>query len=215
VAQYFLLLDAGEFHAQLRPPLAASWRSRSFAPCHALCQNLLPRAREFATRYHLSAEEPLLSRVAGGLPFDRTLWQHVVGEVLWFGAAEIPEIQTAEQALTCLLAPGGAPPDISERPAWTPIRQAHNGSRDLVFGGGYYRPDHAGWNDLDDVQRLATYLKAVDPVRWRSADLLAWSDLPAEDREDELAFARDWFSALVDLYHQAAEAHQVVVCESL
>src|SRR6266545_282958 len=102
---YYLLHKAPVFDAQIRRALAASWRCRSFEPCRPLCEALLPAAHSFAERYHLGPEEPLLAEVLRGLPFDREFWTHLAGELLWYGAAEIPEIETAPETLCCLLAP--------------------------------------------------------------------------------------------------------------
>src|SRR6516164_7163015 len=147
---YFLLHDAARFHEALRPALAEAWRRRSFEPCRALCSALAPAAVGFAERYHTGHDEPLLAQVArGGVPFDRDFWRLLVGEALLYGAASVPEILTAPDTLCRLLAAG------SES---APIRQAHFGSRDLTFGGGFYRPDAAGLNDVADVARLAEYL---------------------------------------------------------
>jgi hypothetical protein len=200
MAQYFLLLDATEFHELFRPALAASWRSRSFAPFGTVTDTLLPRMRDFAARYHLGSQEPLLAQVTGGLAFDRTFWHHLVGEVLWYGAVDIPELQTAEPAWTCLVKSPGT------------ILQAYRGSRDLVFGGGFYRPDAAGWNDVDDVQQLARCLAAVDVYAWRPEDLAA---LDEDERAEELADAQEWFPDFAGFYGRAAEAGRIVVCESL
>jgi hypothetical protein len=96
------------------------------------------------------------------------------------------------------------------------ILQAHYGSRDVRLGGGYYRPEHAGTNDAADVGRLADYLASVDPQRWTPADLALLPDFAtAEERADELEYVRDWFPALRDLYQQARERNQIVVCEAL
>jgi hypothetical protein len=213
MALYFLVLDCQAFQNDIRPALAASWRRRSFEPCRTLAARLLPAAREFATRYHLADSEPLLARVAEGLPFDRVIWQHLAGEMLWFCAAEIPEIETNMDALACLLASNAEPREM--RADWPPIVQAHHGSRDLVFGGGFYRPEHAGFNDSEDVTRLAAYLAAVRPASWKPDDLAALPDLPEDEREEELAFLRDWFPALQGLYTQAAERGRVIVCETM
>ena len=215
MALYFLVLDCQAFQNDIRPALAASWRRRSFEPCRALAARLLPAAREFATRYHLADSEPLLAKVAEGLPFDRVIWQHLAGEMLWFSAAEIPEIETNIDALVCLLAPDAVRGEDRPRADCPPIVQAHLGSRDLVFGGGFYRPEHAGFNDAEDVARLAAYLGAVNPTSWKPDDLAALPDLPEDEREEELAFLRDWFPALQGMYTQAAERGQVVVCEPL
>src|SRR6266478_5240582 len=101
---YFLAVDGTLFEQRLRPALAAAWRRRSFAPCRGVCAEVLPRARDFARRY-LIAGEPLLQKVLDGLAFDRDFWRHLAGELLWYGADDIPELQTTPEALCCLLAP--------------------------------------------------------------------------------------------------------------
>ena len=107
-------------------------------------------------RVEAPPDEPLLAQVARSIvPFDRDFWRLLAGEVLLYGAASVPEILTAPDTLGHLLAPGQ---DDS------PIRQAHFGARGLAFGGGIYRPDAAGWNDAEDVARLADYLAAIDYV---------------------------------------------------
>jgi hypothetical protein len=201
---YFLLLDAAAFHTAIKPALVASWRQRSFAPCRELCRQLQVNVQAFTQRYHLGSELPLLAAAAdGALTFDRVLWQHLAGEMLWFGAADIPEIITSPEVLTVLLA--------DER-----ARQTLYGSQDLLFGGGYYRPDHAGWNDTAAVAQLADYLAGVRPGTW-TADVLIGLPQFVDDREraEELEFVRDWFASLVELYGQAAQRRQIVVCETL
>jgi hypothetical protein len=196
MADYFLLLAAADFEARARPALAECWRRRTFEPARALCAGLLPAARAYAERYHTGPEPPLLAAVADGLPFDRGRWRAVVGEVLLFQAAEIPEIQTAEEALARLLDP-------------VLVRQAHRGSRDLTFGAAVYRPDHAGYNDRADVARLAAALSAARPETWSA------TQLSGEDAEEELEYVREWFPALADLYRRAQQRGQVVVIESI
>jgi hypothetical protein len=213
---YFLLLDGARFEGEMVPALAVAWRQRRFAPCRPLCAGLLPAVRAFAERYHTGPDEPLLCRVAREeVPFDRDVWRLLVGEVLLYGAADIPEFQTAEDTLTYLLAPDepGAGPLPRERSA--PIVQAHHGSRDLVLGS-FYRPEHAGWNAPDDVARLAGYLAGIDPGRWRPEDLAGLPGLlDEEDRADELAFAGQCLAALREMYERVRVAGQVVVCEML
>jgi hypothetical protein len=205
---YFLLHDAAHFRQAIRPALAEAWRRRSLEPCRPLCAALTPAAAAFAERYHTGHDEPLLARIAcGAVPFDRDFWRLLAGEVLLYGAASVPDVLTAPDTLGRLLAPEQAD---------SPIRQAHFGARDLVFGGGYYRPDAAGWNDTDDVARLADYLTTIDPDRWIAADLAGLRDFAdEEERADELAFAREVFPSLRDLYRGAREAGQVIVCELL
>src|SRR5262249_22759540 len=144
--------------------LAETWRRRSFELCRSLCTDLAPAAVAFAERYHTGSDAPLLAQVArGAVPFDRDLWRLLVGEVLLYGAASVPEILTAPDTLSCLLASG--------RDDSAPIRQAHFGSHDLIFGGGFYRPDAAGYNDVTDVARLAAYLDSIELAQWTGDDL--------------------------------------------
>jgi hypothetical protein len=210
---YHLLLDTILFHTRIRPALAASWQQRSFEPCRSLCESLLPAARAFAERYHLGLEEPLLAEILRGLPFDREFWHHLAGELLWYGAKEIPEIETAPDTLCCLLAPDRYRDRSGGRERFAPIEQVHFGARDVLFGGGFYRPEHAGYNDSSDVSRLADYLHSLDPEEWTTAQL---ADLEGEeeDRADELEFVREWFPALRDLYDRA-RADRVIFCEIL
>ncbi len=210
-----MLLDAAEFHDSIRPALAASWRRRSFEPCRALCASLRDSVRAFADRYHVGDAEPLLLRVAEGLPFDRGFWRLLVGEVLLVAAAELPELQTSPRTLTWLLARDRYPQGEGPRERSAAVEQVHFGSRDLVFGGGYYRPDHAGYNDRDDVARLAAYLDGIDGEAWEVSDLAGCPHLADDpDPEEELEFARQCLAGLRDLYRRADAGGRVVVCEA-
>lgn len=175
----------------------------------------MPRAREFAGQYHLGAEEPLLAQIEPGLPFDRALWRHLVGEVLWFAAADIPVLATAEPALECLLEGRLLGDDLGPRDSWPLVRRAHAGSRDIILGGGFYRPDDAGWHDLADVAALAAALEEIDCHRWQAGQLACWESLPVEDRQEELDYARECLAALANLYRAAAESRHLVFCETL
>jgi hypothetical protein len=211
---YFLLHDAERFHQTIRPALAAAWRRRDFGPCRSLCAALAPAAADFARRYHTGPDEPLLAQVArGAVPFDRAVWRLLVGEALLYGAAAVPEVVTAPDTVCHLLAPGQD--ESVSRPQFAPIRQAHFGARDLVFGGGFYRPEAAGYNDRADVTRLADDLAAVDPSRWTADALDGLRPFRDDERDDELAFAREVFPPLVELYQGARNAGQVIVCEVL
>jgi hypothetical protein len=213
---YFFLLDADPFHRRIVPALSAAWSLRSFEPCRPLCESLAPAVRSFQERYHTGTEEPLIGRVSHGLSFDRGFWRLLVGEVLLYAAAEVPEIQTAPETLCCLLAPGRCAEGLVPRAQFAPIQQAHFGTRDLVFGSGFYRPEQAGYNDVDDAVRLADYLQSVDPGRWTLAGLSDLRDVAdEEERAEELEFARDWFPSLRDLYVRARQRSQIVVCEVL
>jgi hypothetical protein len=205
MADYFLVLDGAWFEGEARPALAAAWLRRDFAPCRALAMSLLPAARAYAARYHTGPAEPLLAAVAGELAFDRTLWRGLAGEVLLYGAADIPEFPICPDTLCRLLSPDRCATDDLPRAELPPILQAHRGSRDLTFGPAVYRPDHAGYNAAADVARLADYLAAVRPDQWAAADV------PAADVAD----ARDWFPALAALYARARGEGQVVVVESI
>src|SRR5262249_10906687 len=102
------------------------------------------------------------------------------------------------------------------RERFVPIQQAHFGTRDIVFGGSFYRPEHAGWNDSADVLRLAEYLAAVDPDCWQAADLLGLPEVAdAEEAAEEFLFARERFTPLQEMYQRAAGAGQMVICENL
>jgi hypothetical protein len=221
MADYFLLLDAATFEGQVRPALTAAWRARSFEPCRDLCAALLPAAQAYAENYHTRGVEPFLAQVLRGLPFDRRTWRGLVAEVLLFSALEIPEFQTSPETLCLLLAPEQHRPTLAAggRSGWppllrAPIQQAHWGSRDLTFGAAVYRPEHAGYNDSADVARLAEYLAAVRPESWTAADLaeLGGDD---EERADELAFVREWFPALAELYERARQCGGAIVAESI
>jgi hypothetical protein len=220
MADYYLLLDAVFFEQRARPALAAAWRHRAFDPCQALCEQLTPAALAYRERYHTGPDEPLLCQIARAssyrVPFARDLWRALVGEVLLYGAVEIPEFQTCADTLCCLLAPDQYGTDVGERERLAPIQQAHCGSRDVTFGAAIYRPEHAGYNNSADVARLAEYMEGVNPDLWSVADLAPLRDAgDDEERTDELAFAREWFPALVDLYQQARTRGQVLIVESI
>ncbi len=216
MAEYFLCLDGETFTRHIRPALAASWRQRSFDPCRALCVELLPAALDYARRYHTGDEETLVSCVARGLSFDRASWRLLVGEVLLFAAAEIPEFPSNAETLCCLLAPESYRDGTTIREPFAPIQQALHGSRDLTFGTAVYRPEQAGYNDAGDVARLAAYLAAVRPESWTVDDLRELRGVDDEDdRADELAFVREWFPVLVELYQRAQTRRWVLVIESI
>jgi hypothetical protein len=204
----FYLLAATFFHRRMHAALAESWRCRSFTPCRDLCAEVLAR----------SGQSPpvdcMLRRVILGLPFASEFWHAVVGEILLLGCDEIPLLQTAPATLCCLLAPDRHRIGESLRSGFAPIEQVHFGNRDLRFGGAFYRPEHAGYNDEDDVFRLQRYLESIDPGRWTEAMLREMPEFStAEEREEELAFVRDWWQPLVEVYRDAARRGCVLVCE--
>lgn len=212
---YFMLFEPGKWE-RLVPVLATCWSRRSFEPCRALCRDFQPAARSFAQRYHLGPDDLLLAKDIGTIRFDRHLWRTLAGEILLIAADEVPEIETAADTLTCLLAPERYCEGPAPREQFSPIEQVHFGSRDLVFGNAFYRPDHAGWNDRGDVGRLAGYLASIDSSVWQVSDLAELrAATTADDRGEELDYARQCFRALQQLYCRAEEKGQLVVCEEI
>ncbi|MFL5242108.1 MAG: hypothetical protein ACJ8FY_08365 [Gemmataceae bacterium] len=209
---YYMLIDAERFHQRLAPALGASWRRRSFDPCRTLCTDLLPAVKAFAERYHMTFEDSLLHQFQASLPFDRATWRALVSEILLYSAAEVPELPNIFATLKCVLA--GMPTVNADRLDFTPFEQIELGSRDLMFGGGYYRPEQAGLNDRDDVARLANYLNSLQPEMWTASALEGLSELPLnEEREEELEFVRQEFPTLERIYHGARLSGQVIICE--
>ena len=204
----FYLLGALFFHSRVQPALAESWRRRSFAPCRDLCAEIIARPGRTLP------EDCLLGQVVRGLPFVRDFWHGVVGQLLLLGADEMPLVQTAPATLCSLLAPERYGAGDAPRRDFAPIEQIHFGSRDLRFGGAFYRPEHAGFNDIQDVALLLRYMEAIDPTGWTEAMLEPMSILATPDeRAEELAFVHDWWGPLVDVYRDALTRQCVVVCE--
>jgi hypothetical protein len=200
----FYLLSAA-FFSQMQSALAASWRRRTFISCRDICQALLARCE--------GPPDSLVLRVAHGLPFAREFWHGLVGELLLFGCENMPLVQTAPATLCCLLAPERCQGE-TVRSLFASIEQVHFGSRDLRFSGTFYRPDHAGYNDEDDVARLLRYLKAINPASWHESQLEPMTEFASkQEREEELAFVRDWWPPLVDVYRDAALRGCIIVCE--
>jgi hypothetical protein len=210
---YYLVFDPILLEQQIRPALTASRQQRSFDPCQRLITALLPRAHAFRERYHIALEESLLDRVVRGLAFDRHRWQLLVGELLLIGAEEVPELHIPVETFCGIL--GGAVGDSQPRPRFSPFEQACYGSQDLRFGVYYYRPEHAGFNNPDDVGRLSRYLAEQRPETWTVSDLTSLTDLTEQDRLEELELARDYFPALQGLYRNAERQGRAIVCERL
>jgi hypothetical protein len=152
---------------------------------------------------HIRLEEMMLLNVWQNTPFDRDIWRMIIGEVLLAAAAEVPEIPDVEETVAGLL---------GDDPA---IRQAYHGKYGLCFGGGWYRPDFAGYNQPSDVQRLAEYLASVDPDAWTVAEAVGDVRLCSDERREEFAFGRQAFKMLVALYCRARKAGQLIVCEDI
>src|SRR5262249_19656757 len=210
---YFYVLDARELSERVAPALGQSWQRRSFAPCLGICRELAQAIRRFQERFHVLPEDMLLTQVGRGLSFERGTWRALAGEVLLVSAKGIPELETAPRTLMALV---DRRPGSRLRAEFSPIQQAHFGSRDVVFGGAYYRPEQAGWNDMDDVKRLSAYLAGLETTQWAATDLGMLPELAdEEERAEELAFAREWLPALMDVYRRAADQGQVIVFETL
>ena len=173
----------------------------------ALCTELLAQKK-------YAPDDCVVRRVALGLPFARDFWHALAGELLLLGCEDMPLFQTAPATLCCLLAPERHDAGAAPRSQFAPIEQVHFGSCDLRFGGAFFRPEHAGHNDTTDVARLLGYLETIDPATWTEEMLRPMAEFPtAAEREEELAFARDWRPVLVELYAAAARHGDVIVCE--
>ncbi|HLW68036.1 MAG TPA: hypothetical protein VKS79_22150 [Gemmataceae bacterium] len=130
-----------------------------------------------------------------------------MAESLLQTAAELPEIETPLESWARLLGQNRA----AARHEFSPIQKAVLGSRDL-FLGCYYRPENAGWNDRGDVCELAAWLRAVRPETWRSDEL---TQVLPDEREEELAYAREWFGQFAAMYKRSEQEGYVIVCERI
>jgi hypothetical protein len=212
---YFMLVDLAFFQDRVRPALSASWRSRSFEPCQELRDSLIVAGHDFAERFHCNFEDSLLHHFRADMPFDRSLWRGLVSEVLLYGAKQIPEVPDVFDGLARLLNCQVQGDASNSREQFDPLQQIQHGSRDLCFGGGYYRPEHAGYNSLEDVARLTAYLDSIRTDTWKVSDLDETPGLDAEDAHAELEYAGQGFKVVCDLYHQAQVDKHIVVCEDL
>jgi hypothetical protein len=205
---YFFVLEQAFFVEVMRPALTRAHRQCSFVPCQDLCHWLLAKTPAMP-------EDAVVRAVIDGLPFDRLFWHALIGECLVHGARDMPRLPIAPDSLCCLLAPESVASPDAPRSRFAPIQQALFGSRDLVFGGGYYRPDRAGLNERADVERLAGYLTAVDTAAWSAQDLAPLAECRDDhERAEELAYVRDWWPSLVEFYEKARANGDVVVCET-
>lgn len=201
---YFYVLNESWLRDVFVPALAASWRARSFGPCQAICGHLLAKGDV--------PDGALLRNVAAGLSFDQARWHALVDECLIFGADAMPQVPCLVRETLCLLAPDRLDATLTDRAAASFVEQVYYGSRDLRLGGAWHRPEHVGWNDILDIHRLGVFLHSVDPATW-SAEALAKLGGDDQDRMEELAYVRDWWPALVEMYDRAHVERQVIVCE--
>jgi hypothetical protein len=204
---YFFVLEQAFLVEVMGPALTRSYRQRSYAPCQDLCGWLLARTPAIP-------QDAVVRALGEGLPFDRLFWHSLIGECLVYGARDIPRMHLSPDSLCCLLAPDClTDPDVP-RSRFAPIQQVLFGSCDVAFAGGYYRPDHAGLNDRGDVARLAEYLESVDTAIWSPRDLTPLAEYTSADEcAEELAYVRDWWPSLVELYQRARANGDVLVCE--
>jgi len=102
---YFMLLDARQFHQDIVPALSISWRQRSFA---LLAPDFMPpsaaRRAELRGEVHVPGGQTIHGQGCARLAIDRDRWKLVVGEILLFAAAEVPEIEVVPETMLCLLA---------------------------------------------------------------------------------------------------------------
>ena len=146
-------------------------------------------------------EEELKGVFGPKTPFCSSSWRTLVGELLVVTAVEMPELPRHLESLSCLL-----PPSLA--------RDALQGCGDLTFGLATYRPGMAGFNSVDDNRRLLNELRAIDPAGWSESMLLA-DELDADDIRDELAYSREWFAVLVDLYERVVREDRIIVFETM
>jgi len=185
---------------------------QSFAPCIPLCQSLAPAAVRFHERYHLGNDRPLLCRLHEPTTFSPVVWRLLVGEMIIFGAADIPELLQAPELLCHLTSESPCSFDPLRRAEFAPIQQAHLGTRDLCFGSIPFRPSYVGWNAQEDVDRLADYLAKLQSTAW-SPSMLAHRGIDEGQLADELDYTLMCLSELRDIYRRAATAQHVIVAE--
>jgi hypothetical protein len=189
---YFFLLEETFFRWRLRPVLAECRRTQSFNACKPLCRELLKRSGD--------APDSLMAQVSQGLAYQARTWQALIGELLAAGAEQTPRL-SLNPCLLCSI--HGCAPE-RHRPGLTPVQQALYGAKEVDFGVGVYRPEHAGLNDSDDVRRLTAYLESVDPATWSRPAMV--------DTEDFADSQASW-PELVSMYQAAQRRGWLVISE--
>ncbi len=200
MADYLLVHDGLRF-AHLRPILGDAWWRRSFAGCTPHVEAWRAAARQYANAYHIDPQELFLVGFGPKTPFTSSSWRTLVGEILVVTAVEMPELPSHLESLARLL-----PPSLA--------KDAFQGGGDLTFGLATYRPGLAGFNTVDDNRRLLGELRAIVPAGWSTSTLLA-DELDEDDLLDELAYSREWFAVLVDLYERVVRDDRVIVFETM
>lgn len=212
---YFMIHDAERFHTLIRPAFAASWRQRAFGPCVALREALADEFVRFMEESRVKCEDLLLLQMQPSTRFDFAIWRMLVGEVLLGGAAEVPEIPLSPPILCSLLTGKPIAEGQGPRDQFSWAEQLLFGTKDVTFGGGCYRPGHAGYNDSPDVEQLTDRLVRIDPERWTTAGMALDAETSKEERQEELAYARQGFDLLRAAYARARTCGQLVFCEEI
>lgn len=208
---YFYVHDRCWFQDEFLRSMAECRRLKSFRPCLALCRSMTTTAEDYWRRFHIGEDVPLVCQVDAGTRYDASLWELLVGELIVVGAREMPEIAQAPETLCCL-ASGDRALDPLLRERYEPMQQVHLGTRDLCLGQAHYRPMHVGWNDAEDVKRLAAYLAALQPELWTTESLIRCG-FDSNESSEELDYAKNCLTELRKLYDDAAAAGSVMVME--
>src|SRR5262245_132729 len=101
--RYFMAIPRNWFHERLSRSLRSCWRERSFAPVVEICRELAFSARSFVQLGSEGETSPLTLLVPNGLTFDPNRWRTVAGELMLFGAAELPELETPLDSYSAVL----------------------------------------------------------------------------------------------------------------
>lgn len=204
---HFYLIREEWFKNEVIPALTSSWRRRNFAPITELGRKLAAFSGNDPPQSYDSRTQPISQPGVETTGFCPDWWELRVAEALLASVSKLPEIETPLESWSRLLRQELA----DRRELFSPIQQAVLGNRDL-FLSRYYRPENAGWNDRDDVCRLAAWLGTVDPNSWVADDL---NHLSLEDRGEELAYAQEWFPLLAEMYEGAEKDGFVILCERI
>jgi hypothetical protein len=203
--QYFYLIPVERFQKLVVPAMISSWRRRNLNEIIVLRSQLTAEMTG-----PVSENLPLpsdLQLARGARAFRPDVWRILVAETLLLASVELPEIETPLESWAKLLGQRLG----ESRLEFSPIQKALLGGRDL-FLGCYYRPENTGWNDFVDVCQHFAWLQSAHPENWRSEAL---THVAAEDREDELAYSREWFELFVGLFRRAEQAKFVIVSERI
>jgi hypothetical protein len=213
---YFLLHEPFIFERQIVPAFAMSWKINSFEPLATLAAQMKPGITAFGEKFRMGADAPILEQLAGGMKFDKAIWEMALAEALFYGAKEAPDSPTSFTSLRFLLGSPIETIELNARSNWPWIERAVLGSRTLRLGRGVYRPREAGWNSPAEAGQLATQLHTLDSGTWNPGQLtLMDASLDEEDRADELALAVEALAGLRTIYDRAVELEFVVFCEQI